>query len=135
MEGGATVKFKNKKGQGIVEFACIVPIFILLLVGFLHMALVMHDYLAMGEATREIARHAAVGRTRDEIRNLVQFRNTDFYQIDEERDVQIQMRNDAQLGNFVEVTVTMRFDPSQGALLTEPFMPRQLTKTLTMRRE
>lgn len=126
---------KDKRGQSIVEFAFIVPVFVLLLVGFMHMALVLHDYLAMGEATREIARYAAVGKNEADIKNKVKFGVSGFYKVDVNKDVKIQEKNDAQLGDFVEVTVTMKFDSSNGVLLTEAFMPQQLSTTLTMRKE
>lgn len=128
---------KDKRGQGIVEFAIVLPLLVLLLVGFMHMALVLHDYMAMGEATREIARYAVVGKAEADIRNEVKIGMSGFYRMDPKdvHDVEIVHGNNAQLGDFVTVTATMEFDESQGVILTRPFMPDRISTSLTMRKE
>lgn len=123
---------KRKKGQAIVEFAFVLPVFVLLMVGFLHMSLVIHDYLAMGEATREIARYAAVGTKKVDIVKKINVndRLTNFYTIDVDKDLKINETTDD-----VVVTMTMNFNGAEKILITSAFMPNQLSTTLTMRKE
>lgn len=50
---------RNHRGQAMVEFAMILPAFLLILSGVLMFGLVMHDYISMAEAARAGARYAA----------------------------------------------------------------------------
>ena len=52
---------KKKRGQAIVEFALILPVFILILLGIMEFGLVFHQYLVVTAASREGARVAALG--------------------------------------------------------------------------
>lgn len=54
---------QKKRGQAIVEFALILPIFILILVGIMEFGLLFHQYLVVTSASREGARTAALGGT------------------------------------------------------------------------
>ena len=51
---------RNGAGQALVEFALIVPIFILLLVGLFEGARALYTYNALSNATREALREAIV---------------------------------------------------------------------------
>jgi len=51
----------NEKGTALVEFAIVLPIFILILIGTVEFGIVLHDYLILQNASREGARSAAVG--------------------------------------------------------------------------
>jgi Flp pilus assembly protein TadG len=51
--GGAR---SSQRGQGLVEFAIVMPVFLLLLTGMLEFGLAFSDRLTMGNATREGAR-------------------------------------------------------------------------------
>lgn len=52
---------RNKRGQGMVELALVLPLLLLLLAGIMEFGQVMHQYLVVTEAAREGARSAAVG--------------------------------------------------------------------------
>lgn len=52
---------KNNRGQALVEFALILPILLLLIVGAMEFGLIIHQYMVVTEAAREGARSAAVG--------------------------------------------------------------------------
>ena len=54
---------KKNKGQAIVEFALILPIFILILFGIMEFGLLFNQYLVVTSASREGARIAALGGT------------------------------------------------------------------------
>jgi len=53
----------KKNGQAMVEFALILPIFILILLGIMEFGLLFHQYLVVTSASREGARSAALGGT------------------------------------------------------------------------
>ena len=52
---------KSEKGQSMVEFALIIPIFILLLFATLDFGRVFHAYFTIDHAGREAARAVSVG--------------------------------------------------------------------------
>ena len=52
-----------ERGQALVEFALILPIFLLLLLGIVQFGTVFRDYIALTDATRVGARQAAVARS------------------------------------------------------------------------
>lgn len=60
-----TAKFlKKKQGQGIVEFALIAPVFLLLAIGILEVGRVLYAQLLVTEAAREGARAVAISGDR-----------------------------------------------------------------------
>jgi len=60
-------ELKKKRGQAMVEFALVLPVFILLLMGIMEFGLIFHQYLVVTAASREGARAAAVGGTDAEV--------------------------------------------------------------------
>ncbi len=57
---------KREKGQSIVEFAIILPFFLLLIIGMVETAFALRSYLYVNTACREGIRFAARGRYTDE---------------------------------------------------------------------
>ena len=64
---------RKKRGQAMVEFALVLPIFILLLMGIMEFGMLFHQYLVVTSASREGARAAAVGGTDAEIMAVTSF--------------------------------------------------------------
>ncbi len=60
------LKKMKQKGQGMVEFALILPPLLMLILGIIEAARVFHAYLAVQHAAREAARYAITGRPFDE---------------------------------------------------------------------
>lgn len=58
---------KKRRGQAMVEFAMVLPIFILLVMGIMEFGLLFHEYMVVTAASREGARAAAVGGTDAEV--------------------------------------------------------------------
>ena len=56
--------FKKNKGQGIVEFALVVPLFLLLAFGILEGGRVLYSQMVVAEAAREGARAVAISGDR-----------------------------------------------------------------------
>ena len=61
------VKKKRNRGQAIVEFALVLPIFLLLVLGSMEFGLVFHQYQIVTSASREGARVATLGGTDAEV--------------------------------------------------------------------
>lgn len=62
---------KNKRGQAMVEFALVLPILLLLLLGIMEFGLVFHEYLVVTHAAREGSRVATLGGSDAEIMTTV----------------------------------------------------------------
>ena len=62
---------KNNKGQALVEFAIILPILLLLLMGIFQFGMMLNTHLTIENASREGARVGIVGSTDAEIQNLI----------------------------------------------------------------
>lgn len=61
-------KFKNNEnGQTLVEFALILPILLLLVMGIIQFGMILSGQIAVTNAAREGARVAAVGKDNDEV--------------------------------------------------------------------
>lgn len=54
---------ERERGQALVEFALVLPLFLLLLLGIVQFGSVFRDYIALTDATRVGARQAAVARS------------------------------------------------------------------------
>ena len=68
---GCRALLKQKRGQAVVEFALVLPVFILILVGIMEFGLVFHQYLVVTSASREGARVAALGGTDADVAAVV----------------------------------------------------------------
>ena len=57
-----TNKFKNERGQTMTEFAFVVPILLVLLLGIVQFGIAFNNYVTLTDAVRAGARKAAVSR-------------------------------------------------------------------------
>lgn len=62
---------KNEKGQSLVEFAVILPILLLILMGIAEFGMMINSYLTIENASREGARRGIVGSSDTDIENSV----------------------------------------------------------------
>jgi Flp pilus assembly protein TadG len=65
--GSVFSALRSKKGAAAVEFALILPILLLLVMGILEFGRVLHTYLVVVNAAREGARYAAVGTSKADV--------------------------------------------------------------------
>ncbi len=65
------MRLRNGKGQVILEFALVVTLLLVILLGILAMGMVFHWIHILNNAAREGARGAAVGRTDSQVITLV----------------------------------------------------------------
>ncbi|WP_291632501.1 TadE/TadG family type IV pilus assembly protein [Clostridium sp.] len=62
---------RNEKGQSLVEFAILLPIILLLLMGILEFGLMLNSYLTINNSAREGARLGIVAGSNIEIEELI----------------------------------------------------------------
>ena len=62
---------RKNDGTALVEFAFVLPIFLLILIGTLEFGIVLNDYLILQNASREGARFGVVGATQTAIEQRV----------------------------------------------------------------
>ena len=62
---------KARKGQAVVEFALVVPLFITLLLGIVDIGFLYNHQLVLTNAAREGARLATLGHRGDQVRQVV----------------------------------------------------------------
>lgn len=62
---------KQERGQALVEFAIVVPIFLLMLVGMINLGFVLFNYLSLNMTAQEASRMAGLGKTNTEIQQFV----------------------------------------------------------------
>lgn len=65
------LKIFNKKGQSAVEFALLLPILLLLILGVFELSRVLNAGLVINHASREAARYAALGGSDLEVLTVV----------------------------------------------------------------
>jgi len=63
---------KNNRGQALVEFALVLPVLVLLIIGSMEFGLVINQYMVLAEAAREGARSAALGGSDTDVITVVQ---------------------------------------------------------------
>ncbi|MCH6267630.1 TadE/TadG family type IV pilus assembly protein [Neobacillus citreus] len=61
---------KSEKGQSLVEFALILPVLVLILLGIVDFARIFHAYLTIDHAGREAARAASIGKDEATIKSI-----------------------------------------------------------------
>ncbi|WP_164745695.1 TadE/TadG family type IV pilus assembly protein [Neobacillus mesonae] len=61
---------KSEKGQSLVEFALIVPLLVLLLIGIVDFSRIFHAYLTIDHSGREAARAASIGKDEVTIKSI-----------------------------------------------------------------
>jgi len=115
------MKFNNKNGTAIVEFAIVLPLLFLLLMGIIEFSLVLYDKAVLTNASREGARAGIVSQsprvTDADIRTVVKnycqtFLITFGADILEDADITISpaSRDGLPFGSDLTVTLNYRYD-------------------------
>ena len=112
------MKFNNKNGTAIVEFAIVLPFLLLLLMGIIEFSLILYDKAVLTNASREGARAGIVSQnprvTDGEIQTIVKnycrnFLITFGSDTLEDADITI-LRAGLNFGDDLTVTVNYRYD-------------------------
>lgn len=127
-------RWREQRGQAMVEFAIIVPFFLMLIWGFAYLSMFFHDYLTLSELTRVIARNESVGIAYDP----AAYNNTAFltnlYTWNPQTGIAVATAADAAAGMQVTVTLTASLNLAAGSFLADS-LPAAITAALTMRKE
>jgi hypothetical protein len=59
---------RQRRGAALVEFAIVVPLLMLLLMGIMEFGMILHDYLSISQGAREGVREASIGSPRAKVR-------------------------------------------------------------------
>jgi len=62
MNGSLRLRLRNEEGQGVVEFAFVLPILLAVVLGIVQFGIAFNNYVTLTDATRVGARKAAVSR-------------------------------------------------------------------------
>lgn len=62
---------KSSSGQALLEFALVLPLFLLLLFGVVEISKVGYSYVSLNNAVRSVARIASVGGSDSEISSII----------------------------------------------------------------
>jgi Flp pilus assembly protein TadG len=103
-------QFRNERGQTLVEFALVLPILSLLLLGVIQFGIAFNNYITLTDAVRAGARKGAVGRhlANPQADTVTAVRNaaTDL----KASDLQITVNSTWTQGSDVTVTATYPYD-------------------------
>jgi Flp pilus assembly protein TadG len=99
---------RNKKGQGLVEFALILPLLLLLLFGIVELGRVMGAGLMANHSARDGARYGSVGASDSEIISRIQTKTAStLYDAEDPSKLSISIvRSGPTRGGDIKVTVS-----------------------------
>ena len=120
---------QREGGQALVEFALVVPVFLILLLGIVDFGWALRSWITVTNSAREGARTGAVGATCDDIKQRAVDTSADLLTLS---DVAVQnCQGDPGTSVVVTVTYDYSFITPLGALLTT-FSGGSLPSTITM---
>ena len=136
----------RQKGQGVVEFAVVFPLFIAVFLGIVFMSFTMLDYMTITEIARSSAQHYAVKGSSDyRTKNAVKARYISQYEDhhwltnglytwtpDQDFDINLESNSsDANMGKSAVTTITLRRNDSNSLIqVANNFLP--LPETLNV---
>ncbi len=101
-------RHRRERGQALVEFALVLPVLAILILGIVQLGLVFHDYLSLTDAVRTGARQAAITHDAGIATNAVLNSASDLKQ----SDLNVSVNSTFQTGDDVTVTATYPYDIS-----------------------
>ena len=142
------MKKLKQKGQAVIEFAVVLPLFVLFLFGIIYSGMLFYDYISLSNLARSAAREAAIVQTLDsgKIQTMEQHYSekatsllTSLYtptpETGELYPFKIELKEPVppDVDKSVEVTVRMQRNVTSGLL--EIFLPEDYTIIYYMRRD
>ena len=108
-KAGFTPRGRSERGQSLLEFALVLPVFLVLVFGIIDFGLGLKAWISITNAAREGARVGAVRGTCDEIRQQV--KDTSGGLVTSDDQIEITPEDcDGTSGDSVTVTVTYEYD-------------------------
>ena len=130
------IGLKKQNGQVIVEFAIILPLFLMIMYGIIYSGLLFHDYSTLSNIARASAREAALSEPSnydtiiENYTGLLNNLKTSFYTVDSEHPIVIE---EITADNSVRVTINMNL--SIKGYFVEMVMPPTFGMQYYMRKE
>jgi Flp pilus assembly protein TadG len=100
---------KNQKGQALVEFAVILPLLLLIIMGIIEFGLMLNSYLTVRNVSREGARAGIVGSTNTEIENTIISTSPNLEEDNLDIDIVPLNQVDRKSGGTLTVQVTYKY--------------------------
>jgi len=140
------MKKLKQKGQAVIEFAVVLPLFVLFLFGIIYSGMLFYDYISLSNLARSAAREAAIVQDLDatkiaDIQNYYSGRATNLlthlYEPKPENTgdpaFKVELKTPSGEDPSVEVTIRMERNVSSGLL--EIILPEDYTIMYFMRRD
>ena len=146
------MKKLKQKGQAIIEFAVVLPLFVLFLFGIIYSGMLFYDYISLSNLARSAAREAAIVKTVDDDDTRLKYQAigsyyegkvtnllTHLYEPKPEKEgdpvfkVELKSPSGTETDPSVEVTIRMERNVSSGLL--EIILPDDYTIIYFMRRD
>ena len=115
---------KKHKGQSVVEFALVLPLFLFILFGIIYSGMMFHDYATLSNIARAITREAAV-----RLGNLM----TKFYTPVGSDPISIVKTHDEANGDIIQTTINMQLNVN--GLFLDMILPKAFGVQYYMRKE
>lgn len=114
----------SETGAAMVEFALILPLLVLLLLGIIQFGFIFNAQITLTSAVREGARHAVVGNTDEDVKQRVIDYSTALLLKLNKNGIEVKDDEDAKGNKTKEVTAEGTVDlvmPFLGKLIENPF--------------
>ena len=131
---------QKHKGQAMVEFALILPLFLFMVYGIIYFGMLFHDYSSLSNIARSCAREAAITETLDEaaiqsIKNRYTQTSinqlwTSLYKLNNENDFTISENSTTK-----EISVTIKMTLSSAPVLLSSVLPETFDIVYFMRKD
>lgn len=125
---------RDERGQAMTEFALVLPILLLILMGIVEFGRIFHAYIVINEAARDAVRYVSVAASESEVRDVIL---QDSQSLDETRVAFTISPGETYRRSGQPVTVQVTY-PVQLITPVLNFVlpnPVNVTATMTMRKE
>ena len=131
---------KKHKGQSVVEFALVLPLFLFIMFGVIYSGMMFHDYTTLSNIARASAREAAVSATSDysdikvyysaQLRNLM----TSFYKPAGSEPISIVQTHDP-INNSDVIESTINMQLNMNGFFVDMILPKTFGVQYYMQKE
>lgn len=133
------MKKLKQKGQVIIEFAVVLPLFLLLLFGIIYSGMLFYDYISLSNLARSSAREAAISTTTLSTGQRYTAIENDYKTMQDSLITRLYTKADDPFiikqvdNNGIEVTITMNLNTSSP--LMEMVLPESYEIRFFMRKD
>ena len=137
------------KGAVLVEFAIVLPLFLLMLFVMIYGGMLMHDYNGLNELTRAAARYGVVEASGDNtpgadgsdsakvraVKDYISNNGNNFLIIYEIKNTAVSVGQDPTMGSDDVLNVTVTAKRLEVPVIVKDIMPEDISSTMKMRIE